>query len=261
MRMTPPTDFDVKTFFKGVYLFQDWEIFQGIRTGGPKSVEETLRRLSFPRDLAGMRVLDIGAWNGFFSFECARRGAREVVALGPEDPDATGFNKTRELLEFNNVEYIRESLYTIRKDIIGQFDLVLFLGVIYHLRYPLLALDVIHDVCRDYLFVDSPTIDDGAMLAQLRGRPAIASKKWWKETRSIPLVYYSQADEWAAKRDWFNWFIPNGAALRDWVATSGFAVESFVPEPRWAWVKAKKTARTFELNLEGFNPGVLKTID
>jgi tRNA (mo5U34)-methyltransferase len=258
--MTPPSDFDVKGFFKGVYLFQDWEIFPGIRTSGPKSVEKTFERLSFPRDLTGKRVLDIGAWNGFFSFECARRGASEVVAFGPDDPDSTGFNKTRELLNVQNVKYVRESVYNIATSSIGQFDIVLLLGVIYHLRHPLLALDVIHDICSDLLFVDSPIIDDGVLIIPRPSRAAVSSK-CWGEIQSIPLVYYSQADEWAAKRDWFNWFIPNAAALHDWIATSGFTVKTFSKEPRWAWVAARKAARKFEINLEGFNPGVAKTAD
>ena len=257
MRNTPPLNFDVKEFFKDVRLFQGWGIFPGIRTGGKKNVELTLDRLSFPRDLTGKRVLDVAAWNGFFSFECVRRGAREVVALSPEDPNSTGFNQTQELLEVNNVHYVRDSIYNADVKFLGHFDIVLFLGIIYHLRHPLLALDVIHDLSIESLFVDSAIIDGGDQLTRLRG-PEAVDLKCWAEIQSIPLIYYVQADEWTAERDKFNWFVPNAAALRDWITTSGFAIEATSRDPGWAWVKARKTKRTFRTKLEGFNPEVAK---
>jgi tRNA (mo5U34)-methyltransferase len=95
MRSSPPAGFDVQSFFEGTYWHQGWEIFPGIRIPGPSPVEYIMERVGFPRNIAGKRVLDVGAWNGCSSFECERRGAGEVVALSLEDPTAIGFNKVK----------------------------------------------------------------------------------------------------------------------------------------------------------------------
>ena len=144
MRTDPPEGFNLPEFLEGIYTFQKWEIFPGQVTQGPKDVSEHLRRLNVPTTLAGLRVLDIAPWNGFFGFECVRRGAAEVVSLGPDDPDLTGYNKVRDLLQIDNCKYIRASVYDLSPDVHGTFDIVFFLGLIYHLRHPLLALDRIY---------------------------------------------------------------------------------------------------------------------
>src|ERR1700730_18555099 len=159
MRATAPEGFDVARFFEGIYTFQSWELFPGYSTQGPKNVVGSLRSLQMPDRLDGLRVLDIAPWNGFFSFECVRRGATQVVSLGPDDPDVTGYNKVRDLLEIRNCTYIRTSVYDLSPDVHGKFDIVMLLGLIYHLRYPLLALDRAYDVTSNRLFIDTPIID------------------------------------------------------------------------------------------------------
>ena len=69
-------------------------------------------RVQLPADLTGKRVLDIGAWNGGYSFECERRGAAEVVAYSLENPDVTGFNRLKALLG-SRVRYVQGSVYTL----------------------------------------------------------------------------------------------------------------------------------------------------
>ena len=252
MRAAAPDNFSIASFYEGIYCFQSWNVFPGHRTIGPKSVEGALEKLRFPLHIRGKRVLEIAPWNGFFSFECVRRGAAEVVALGPDDPNMTGFNKTRELLEIDNVSYIKESVYNIRNIDIGTFDIVLFLGVIYHLRYPLLALDLIHDVCVDRLYVDCPTIDNYGLIIGSESQKNV-TRSAWGAVQNVPIIYYSQEDEVNARRDPFNWFLPNERALRDFVTSSGFAVDSFVGEPAFAYLGARKAARRFTFGLEGFN--------
>ena len=158
MRQTPPSDFNLTRFFEGIYTFQGWEIFPGHKTKG-KDVVALLADMGVPASLQGKRVLDIAPWNGFFSFECARRGASEVVSFGPDDPEATGYNRVRDLLEAENCKYIRGSVYDLSPDVHGTFDVVFFLGLIYHLRHPLLALDKIYDVARSDLYADTPIMD------------------------------------------------------------------------------------------------------
>ena len=107
-----------------------------------------------PKDLRGMTVLDIGCNGGFYSIEMKRRGADRVVAI---DTETMYLNQARFAAEMSGVEIeFRDlSVYDVAK--LGErFDLVIFMGVLYHLRHPLLALDLIHDhVARDLLLFQS----------------------------------------------------------------------------------------------------------
>jgi tRNA (mo5U34)-methyltransferase len=249
MRTMPPEGFDIVELNSTFNFFQRWEVFPGHFTIGPKDVSRTCDLLNLPKDLAGATVLDIGPWNGAFSFEAVRRGAQHVTAIGPEDPDITGFADLTRVLELDNITYIRDSLYNIPKMNIQPVDIVLFLGVIYHLRNPLLALDIIHQVCHSMLYVDAPIIDYGLHI-QREGDFARLS-----DLSDVPLVYFSNCDEIARGKDQSNWFKPNRAALRDWVASSGFEVVHQDHTPDWGYVAARRGRREFQVEFEGFNPG------
>jgi tRNA (mo5U34)-methyltransferase len=252
-----PEGFDVDRFFEGVYTFQSWELFPGHATRGPKDVLDHMNRLQMPARLDGWRVLDIAPWNGFFSFECARRGAAEVVSFGPDDPDLTGYAKTRDLLQLENCSYVRASVYDLSPEIHGQFDVVLFLGLIYHLRHPLLALDKIHDVAKGRLLIDSPVIDrivfDRTVTDQQRG-DILEQGKIIHDL--LPVVYFTKGSETG---DPFNWFMPNIRAFKDFVESSGFVIDNYVDDGGgWASISATKGARNFAPGLEGWNEGAAK---
>ena len=104
----PPAGFDPERAFAGVHWHQTWEVFRGVATPGRNSVSRLCRRVQLSADLTGKRVLDIGAWNGGYSFECERRGAAEVVAYSLENPDVTGFNRLKALLG-SRVRYVQGS--------------------------------------------------------------------------------------------------------------------------------------------------------
>ena len=112
---------------------RDWfhsiEVAPGIVTPGRVPLDYLrglVQRCALPDSLAGLRVLDVGAWDGFFSFEAERRGAREVVALDIPPVDRKGFAIARELLG-SRVHYERGSVYDLSPARHGTFDLVLFL--------------------------------------------------------------------------------------------------------------------------------------
>jgi tRNA (mo5U34)-methyltransferase len=110
-----------------------------------------LPRIKFPDSLSGKSVLDIGAWDGFYSFEAERRGAARVLAtdsfswgLGGDGTKA-GFELARDALG-SSVEDMTIDVLDLLPERVGKFDLVLFLGVLYHMRHPMLALERVFSV-------------------------------------------------------------------------------------------------------------------
>src|SRR2546422_4354131 len=104
-----------------------------------------------PRNLSGKSVLDIGCNAGFYSIEMKRRGADRVLGLDFDERYLAQAHFASKALGYD-IEFRKLSVYDVH-ELGEQFDIVLFLGVFYHLRHPLLALDLIHEhVSRD-LFV------------------------------------------------------------------------------------------------------------
>jgi tRNA (mo5U34)-methyltransferase len=95
-----------------------------------------------PQDLNGTRALDIGCNAGYYSFQLAARGA-EVLALDLDEHYLQqGRWAAQHLDPEGRVEFRQGSVYDL-VEVEGAFEVVLFMGVLYHLRYPLLALDVV----------------------------------------------------------------------------------------------------------------------
>lgn len=240
-----PAGLDAEALFEGVHWHQSYELFEGVDVPGRNPVETLLRAIDLPRDLSGMRVLDIGAWNGCFSFECERRGAAEVVAYSPEDPEEGGFARLARALG-SNVSYIRGSVYEISRDRLGGFDLVLFLGVLYHLRHPLLALDKIREVCDGTMLLETHVIDHHVAI---RNRPAIPFvRRALSKTLSTTPMWRQYAPYELNKLDESNVFGPNCAgvvegcratafeaeAIRVWADRAAFRARAVAADPQWA---------------------------
>jgi len=126
-----------------------------------------------PEDLTGKRILDVGAWDGYWSFEAMRRGATEVVAiddfsdnlghLGDHARQAWDtFDFCRSVLGYDHkrCRRIDMSVYDVTPELLGKFDVVFFFGTFYHLRHPLLALDRLSSVCTEKIFIESAILDD-----------------------------------------------------------------------------------------------------
>lgn len=156
-----PPEVDLQCAFRQVPVWhQKWEIFEGIFTPGRNPVSDLLDGVGLPKDLRGMRVLDVGAFNCCFSFECERRGAGEVIAFDLQDPRELGFFVLRDLLDSRRVRFEQGCVYNLDRQMLGEFDIVLFLGVLYHLRYPLLAFDQLRKITRGTLYVETLVIDN-----------------------------------------------------------------------------------------------------
>jgi tRNA (mo5U34)-methyltransferase len=142
------------------YWFYRIELPNGVVTPGwndPKT--EKLPYFGLPDDMTGMRVLDIGHAEGFFCFEAERRGAEEIIGIENYGPMIRKFNTCRVALG-SKAQSFRGSVYDLDPVTLGTFDLVLFFGVLYHLRHPLLALAKIHGVCTGMLLMQTAICAD-----------------------------------------------------------------------------------------------------
>jgi tRNA (mo5U34)-methyltransferase len=201
------------------HWYHQIEVAPGVVTPGVNDSQMILDALQLPESLEGVRVLDIGARDGFFSFECERRGAAEVVAIDYLTPEETGFPIARELVG-SEVELRQANVYDLNPEEFGTFDLVLFLGVLYHLRDPMLALDAISDVATGKLILETQAIDDALLVAPGEFKRLVDISP---ELESIPLMQFYPGD--SLNNDPTNVWAPNQAALRAMLGESGFAVD------------------------------------
>jgi tRNA (mo5U34)-methyltransferase len=104
--------------------FHSIQIREGLVTPGRISFEhlqEVLQHLQFPASFEGETVLDVGAFDGFFSFEAERRGAKRVVACDLHPASHRGFDIARRLIG-SNVEYVQANVYELTPAELGTFD-------------------------------------------------------------------------------------------------------------------------------------------
>lgn len=194
----------------------------GVVTNGVDDSPQRLARIDLPASLTGLSVLDIGAWDGFFSFECERRGAARVVAADYYSWHASGwgtkagFQLARTALE-SRVEDVDIDVMDLSPDRVGTFDVVLFLGVLYHLRHPLLALEKVASVTRGLLILE--TVVDMVGF----DRPAAA--------------FYPERE---LNNDPTNWWGPNPAAVHGMLRSVGFETVRTVTPPRSALYRAAR---------------------
>jgi tRNA (mo5U34)-methyltransferase len=187
------------------------ELAPGIITPGDDSNRmklPILDRLGLPEHLDGARALDIGCSDGYFAFELERRGAA-VTAIDFVPETYTGFATAREILG-SRVEYQMESVYNLGPERHGHFDIVFFLGVLYHLRKPLAALDAIRSVMKPggQLFIGTMMIDE---YVQLPDGSVTTLSALNPRLGEIPLWQAYPAD--SLNGDYTNCFAPNRRAL------------------------------------------------
>ena len=222
------------------------DLGNGLVTPG-QSVTAPLTPRQLP-DIRDRTVLDIGAWDGYYSFLAERCGASRVVALdhyawgvdmprrqeywtecaargefpdhsrdevdfwNPELPGRRGFDLAREALD-SNVEPVVADFMTADLDLLGTFDVVLYLGVLYHMQEPLTALQRVRRVTREVAVVETEAIDVAG----------------YEDDELVRFVAGNQVNA-----DFGNWYLPSIMALRSMCMAAGFSrVETVVgPSPR-----------------------------
>ncbi len=212
--------------------FHSIDLGNGSITPGVIDNQKILERISLPTDLTDRTVLDIGAWDGFYSFEAERRGAKRVLATdhfcwsGEGWGTKDGFNLAHRILE-SEVESLDIDIDEINSERLGKFDVVFFLGVLYHLRHPIQALERVADVTADLLILET-----AADLTQLK-RPALA---------------FYQGSE--LDGDPTNWFGPNEPAIHAMLKAVGFRDIQTVYRPRMGY-GIRRLSRTLRGKPEG----------
>ncbi|MGV3774202.1 MAG: TIGR04290 family methyltransferase [Verrucomicrobiales bacterium] len=173
---------------------------------------------SLPRDLKGKTVLDIGCNAGFYSLEMKRRGADRVVAI---DFDEKYLAQAKFAAEVNrlDVEFHKLSVYDVAQ--LGEkFDLVIFMGVFYHLRHPLLALDLIHEhVSKDLLLFQS--MQRGSKKVEPVAEDYPFQEEEIFERPGNPKMFFI---EHRYAGDPTNWWVPNRACTEAMLRSSGFEI-------------------------------------
>ncbi len=138
---------------------QRFALSKNVEAPGANDIEWLLARLQFPERLDGLSVLDIGTTNGAAAFIAETRGASRVVATDILPSSQFGFAQLADRLA-SGVEFIQSSIYELPDLLNETFDIVLFLGVLYHLRHPLLGLDSVRRLTRGRLFLESAISGD-----------------------------------------------------------------------------------------------------
>jgi len=220
------------------------ELAPGIVTPGDDSNPmklPILDKLGLSSDLAGRRILDIGCSDGFFSFEAERRGGI-VTGMDFVPETYSGFATARRILG-SDVTYVMENVYNLSPDRHGEFDIVFFMGVLYHLRKPLAALDAIRSVMRPQgeLYVGTMLIDE---YVQLPGGDVTTLEALNPILTEIPLWQAYPGD--SLNGDYTNCFAPNMKALIAALEEARFRVEDTAIVSMGGYVRATavENART-----------------
>jgi tRNA (mo5U34)-methyltransferase len=188
--------------------------------GDYPSVKWRLFEHAIPENLEGKTVLDVGCNGGFYAIEMKRRGAARVLGI---DSDEGYLLQARFAAQICGVdiELRNVSVYDIAA-LREKFDVVLFMGVLYHLRHPLLALDLIREhVTRDLFIFQSMQRGVNSVV------PVAGDYEFWDEEifaePGFPRLYFIEK---SYSGDPTNWWIPNRACSEAMLRSAGFIIEA-----------------------------------
>ena len=197
---------------------------------------------ALPQDLSGASVLDLGCNAGFYSIEMKKRNAARVVGVDLDDRYLRQASFAAATLQLD-IEFLKMSVYEA-DTIPGEFDYVLIMGVFYHLRYPLYALDRIIKKVRGRLIFQT-------MLRGCTEAKACAhdyhfwNKKVFSEPE-FPRMYFIE-NSYAG--DPTNWWIPNASAAEAMLRSSGLEIVAHPEEETWI-CEPRRTKRNGEYLLD-----------
>lgn len=175
---------------------------------------------AIPADLSGRTVLDIGCNAGFYAMQMKRRGAAHVLGIDHDDDYLAQARFAAEVAGLD-IEFRKLSVYDVAE--LGErFNIVLFVGVLYHLRHPLLALDLINAHVADDLLVFQ-SMQRGSESAT----PVAEDYPFWESAvfdgTDFPRLHFVEK---SYSGDPTNWWIPNAACAEAMLRSAGFSILS-----------------------------------
>jgi tRNA (mo5U34)-methyltransferase len=217
--------------------FQNIDLGQGIQTAPDHFLGDypafKFARFAhvLPEDLTGKSVLVIGCNAGFYAIEMKKRGASRVLGLDSDERYLAQARLVAEELGFEGIEYRNLSVYDVGA--LGErFDLVIFMGVLYHLRHPLLALDLIREHVAGDLMLFQTMQQGVADVLQVPEdypffQPGTCLPPTFFDNPAYPKMHFIEK---AFAHDWTNWWAPNAACSQAMLRAAGFSIEAN-PEP------------------------------
>lgn len=202
------------------------ELPDGVVTPGAMPLAPEIYQLP---DFTGKRVLDVGSWDGYFTWAAIKGGASEVIAIDDfSDMKGAGgiaekaegmrpwqtWDICREALGVTNCDRINMSVYDVAPERLGKFDIVLFYGVLYHCRYPMLALDKLAAVCAGEIRVETAICDDYSPYHGGHGFGYPTSDRHC-------LAEFYPGSEYGSNAT--NWWAPNLRCLKSMMEAAGFS--------------------------------------
>jgi tRNA (mo5U34)-methyltransferase len=175
---------------------------------------------AIPERLDGKSVLDIGCNAGFYSIEMKKRGAARVVGIDSDDKYLEQGRFAAEVSGHRDIEFRNLSVYDVGQ--LGeQFDVVIFMGVLYHLRHPLLALDTLYDtVVKDTLIFQSMQRGSHELMDLADDYPFEETSIF--DDEAYPKMYFIEK---RYAHDPTNWWVPNRACAEAMLRSAGFVIE------------------------------------
>eukprot|EP01037_Dinobryon_pediforme_P012773 gene12773-12870_t len=177
-----------------------FEIAPGVFTPGSYDPGFLFEKMQLPEDMSGMRVLDVGVSDGYFSLQMARRGA-DVTAIDYRAKTDHGYH-VMEALNPCQIDYHVMNVYDLSRETMGSFDIVVFLGVLYHLPDMMRALNAIRQCCTGTIYVESHS--ENAFC------PDIAAARYYRDA--------------TLSGDHTNFWAPNRLCVLDMLHDTGFDV-------------------------------------
>ena len=194
----------------------------------PRGTWEVIQRC-LPEELIGKAVLDVGCNAGFYAIEAKRRGAARVFGVDAQRHLINQAMFVRRVLGLD-IEYRRMSVYDLSKSTVGEFDITLALGLIYHCKHLVLALEKLFEVTKELLIIETAIV------------PAKRALNSFDDGFGTvhPLAYVENPP--GTKEAVYNWFLPSPAALEALLRSVGFGeMTLFDLSPTRAVMLARKS--------------------
>lgn len=193
-------------------IYTKTESVMGEPVDHPAGPWETIKKC-IPETLSGKSVLDVGCNAGFYAIEAKRRGAARVMGVDGQRQHVRQAVFVRKTLGLD-IEYRRMNVYELNRSTVGEFDITLALGLLYHLKHLVLALENLYEVTRELLVVET------AIMPPERTPASFTHPLGTSEMRLHALACVENPPE--AKEQVFNWFLPGVESLRALLHNTGF---------------------------------------